>query len=267
MNILKDYTITYAWKDGKGDQIPNILGINDQASYRRFNFNWFRASIESVKKLGYRIAMYTDKEGLPYWEDYPYIDELIEVPKDFYPYYYDSYKYYPHYTRDDVINIDHDILMHHKLPNFKEDVIGDALLDRYDLYNNINKDFKVYEKHNVESVIPEWNYLHENKTAPCINSGFVLFNNLEFKKLFLERWDKFHDFCASNSIVSTHIGCPTIISTELFLGLLSESHGYSKTSWHSKHKEEYYYNHYVGELKYTHRHLVANYKDNQTTFI
>ena len=282
-SVLKDHTLCYAWNDGKGDQVPPPgswvykLGINTLESYRSFSFKWFRASIESAKKLGYRVAIYLDKKDLPLWEDFSLIDELVEVPKDFYPHYYDSFKYYAPYTRDDVISIDHDIIMHNRLPEKKEDVVGDVVLERWSLHNKRN-DLEIYEKHNVQSVIPEWDYMRENKSIPCVNTGLLHFNNLEFKKLFFERWDAFHEFCSSNKIFNygIHMASPTAFGSEVFLGILAKVHGLTAGSWHNiiqspnQTKQPFgqvYYKHYVGDLKFTHRDLVDKYDDNKINII
>lgn len=245
----KDFTLTYAWKKGKANNFPRQI-FDSYESFEAFTFRWFKASIASAKKLGYRVEMYSDYEGLRHWDNFNLIDDLHQVPEDFYPYFVDSYKWYPQYTRDDVINIDHDILMHEELPQLNEDVVGDAMIERYRL---IKKHLYLYENIDIQSVFPEWDYIRNNKLAPSLNTGFLRFNNKEFKKLFFERWMAFHDQCQSSKLdireTVTGLTSPTILASETMIGVLATVHNYSMNVW-NKTINDNFYTHYVGDKKF-----------------
>lgn len=251
----KNITLTYAWKKGSAKNFPRQR-FSSYESFEAFTFRWFKASIESAKKQGYKVELYSDSEGLRQWDSYSLLDNLHEVPKDFYPLYFDSYKWYPQYTRDDVINIDHDIIMHHRLPSLSEDVIGDAMIERYE---NVKKDLDKYEKIKIEKVFPEWSYIRTNKSAPSLNTGFLRFNNKDLKKLFFDRWGAFHDRCLNTDISNNTKGVtsPTIMASETMIGILSLVNDYSMNVW-NKTSNDNYYTHYVGDRKFTEIDILAS---------
>lgn len=206
--------------------------------------SWISKSIESARKLNYKIELYTNDsnfvKGLDI-DEVHFIDDEYEL--------WDSFKIYVLENRIDsnYFLSDSDIIFNKQIPL---DNSVDLYFDGTELYNwdwaykttmDYLKDNSVFDE------IPFWKY----DKIPVFNVGILKINNPTLRDNYIFYWKKLY------SIVKPHFDnidktFVTAIITQYLLTLLSQSNNY--TSIHFTQDGEWpynndFYNHFCGYLK------------------
>ena len=205
---------------------------------------WITKSIESARKLNYKIELYTNDSNFSNELD---IDKVHFIDDDYEL--WDSFKIYVLENRLDsnYFLSDNDVIFKKRLP-LNNSV--DLYFDGTELYNWdwAYKTTMGYLKDNsVFDSVPFWKY---NK-LPVFNVGILKINNSKLKDDYIFYWKKLHSIVKSHfsNIDKTFV---TAVITQYLLTLLSEKDNYQ--SIHFTRNGEWpdnndFYNHFCGYLK------------------
>lgn len=199
--------------------------------------SYYINSINSAKKLGYTIELYTNTS---LFNEYVDVVHLVSTEYTF----WDAFKTIPLLNQTNGVLIDGDIIFHTKLPNFTNeiDVYFDGWESWLDLYSKC-----VDELTNlgIKNIIPEW----ETTPQKVMNIGLLKINNLELLNLYLDRWYKMYKFCNDNKHNMQYFYMCCTITSQYLLTLLSKKYNIKNISTRLG-KSNGYYTHFVGNQKY-----------------
>lgn len=213
--------------------------------------NYYRRSIKSALKLGYKVELYISSDLV-----YNFKDLRIQVHT------FDNIKsglfdfhkaILLRERKDNFMLVDGDIDFHKKIPISEQDLIFDdrCVLKSNSIYSDVKAEktwvhyYKPYIENldllNIKSVIPEWtgkrlNFVH--------NIGVLYFNNKKLKELYVDRWFKF------NLFVNNKIDNPipyTVIGAQYLLSEIVNHHSFT-----SEIVPQECYTHNLGKEKFTH---------------
>jgi hypothetical protein len=207
--------------------------------------SWISKSIESARKLNYKIELYTNDSNFAKGLD---IDEVHFIDDEYEL--WDSFKIYVLENRIDsnYFLSDNDVIFKKRLPL---DNSIDIYFDGTEIHNwdwaykttmNYLKDNSVFDE------IPFWKY----DKIPVFNVGILKINNPKLRDDYIFYWKKLH------SISKPYFGIVdktflTAIITQYLLTLLSEKDNYNSIhftrngKWNDSNND--FYNHYCGYLK------------------
>lgn len=227
-------TIVYTYKS------PQYQIYKENANQKK----WITKSIESARKLDYKIELYTNDSNFSKGLDVDkihFIDDGYEL--------WDSFKIYVLENRVDsnYFLSDNDVIFKKRLP-LNNSV--DLYFDGTELFNWdwAYKTTMSYLKDNsVFDSIPFWKY----DKMPVFNVGILKINNSKLKDDYIFYWKKLHSIVKShfNNIDKTFV---TAIITQYLLTLLSEKdncqsiHFTRNGKWPDNND---FYNHFCGYLK------------------
>jgi hypothetical protein len=241
---------TLCWSYKKLDQRGIVRdGTYTYDQYLDINLKWYKLSIYKAKQLGYPTAMYCDKHLLEYWKEFEYLDEVHLVPEDFCPWYWDGYKFYAMYVRDDnPIALDHDVILNKHFINNTEDIVVDSFdTDRHELYNRKNL-LDPYINNGVKKLIPEWT----DEIIPLACSGVIQINDNEIRDKFFKSYLLLYEFMIDHKI-NPHYG--TGVGGEFLISYMAKAYDWSSSAFNQciTPEVEYAndtYMHYFGNIKY-----------------
>lgn len=241
---------TLCWSYKKLDQRGIVRdGTYSYDEYLDINLKWYKLSIFKAKELGYSTAMYCDTHLLNFWKEFEYLDEVHLVPEDFCPWYWDGYKFYALYARDDrPIALDHDVILNQHFHNKKEDIVVDSFdTGRHLLYSRNNL-LVPYINNGVKDLITEWT----DDKIPLACSGVIQINSLEIRDKFFEQYFKLYDFMIEHNI-DPFSG--TGVGGEFLISYMAKAYNWSTGAFNQCIiPEEKYdnntYMHYFGNIKY-----------------
>ena len=199
--------------------------------------SYYRNSIQSAKKLGYTIELYSNCD----WFD-SIVDIKHNVTYDFV--FWDAFKTIPLHRNDEYILVDGDVIFHNRLPELNNSI--DIYFDGWESWLNIYDEcVNELNELGVSNIIPEWKV----KKQRVMNIGTLKINNQSLKDLYLDRWFKLYEFCKiRKDEIKTFDLCCTITSQYL-LTLLSDGFNIHNFSDRLRIPNSYY-THYVGKEKY-----------------
>lgn len=199
--------------------------------------SYYINSMQSTKKLGYSIEIYTNTDIFN-----SYVDKTNNVLNEFT--FWDGFKTIPLLNNADGVLVDGDIIFNSKLPEFTSDI--DLYFDGWeswmDLYSN---GITELTKMGIGDVIPEW----ENVPQRIVNIGLLKINNSELRELYLDRWYKMYNFCNHNKDDMKYFYMCCTIASQYLLTILSNKYKIKNIS-NRLGKPNGYYTHFVGQGKY-----------------
>jgi len=229
--------------------VDTIIYTYKAPSYQIYKENtnqkkWITKSIESARKLNYKIELYTNDFDFSKELDVDnvhFIDDSYEL--------WDSFKIYVLENRLDsnYFLSDNDVIFKKRLPL---DTSVDIYFDGTEIHNwdwaykttmNYLKDNSIFDG------IPFWKY----DKIPVFNVGILKINNPKLRDDYIFYWKKLH------SISKPYFGIVdktflTAIITQYLLTLLSEKDNYQSVHFTQNGGWPYnndFYNHFCGYLK------------------
>lgn len=241
---------TLCWSYKKLDQRGIVLnGTLSYNQYLEINLDWYKLSMFKAKELGYKTVMYCDDHLLEFWQSLEYLDEVNLVKEPFADWYWDGYKFYALYVRDDFpIALDHDVILNTHFLNKKEDIIVDSFdTNRHLIYNN-NDYLTPYLENGVKDIVPEWS----DEKIPLACSGVIRITNKEVKDLFFKRYLELYDFTLKHNIPTSYA---TGVGGEFLLSYMANYYNWSTSAYNqciipNKQYDNNTYRHYFGDVKY-----------------
>lgn len=241
---------TLCWSYKKLDQRAIVTGgTMSYEEYLDTNLKWYKLSIYKAKQLGYPTVMYCDDHLLEYWQSFEYLDEVNLVPIEFAEWYWDGYKFYALYVRDDFpIAMDHDVILNTHFIDKDVKVLVDSFdEDRHLIWRNRNV-LNWYEDNGVIDIVPEWN----KNPQPLACSGVIQIKDKGVKDLFFKRYLDLYQFMLDNNI-DPHWG--TGIGGEALISFMANFYGWSTSAFNQcivpeLQYENNTYTHYFGNWKY-----------------
>lgn len=232
--------------------------------YKELLINYYIHSIRSAKGLGYYTKIYTNKESISYFENE--VDEIYEIESYEDSPMFDSFKFAVlEYEEGDYYLIDGDLILHSQLPELDYDVVFDSLEKQN--WNVYHKAIIAVTNMSIKKDMDEWKRL--NPPIPIFNCGLLRIRNLEFRKLYLDRWKLYNTYIKRNmsSIwnneddrewVEPGINNITAVGAQYLLTIVTLHHNISYSPIQPDlHMLGKYYKHHSGMLKYN-KPLVPN---------
>lgn len=211
--------------------------------------NYYRLSIHSASKLGYKCVIYTLASHSKYFEDLNV--EIIPIPQTTSKI-FDVLKLRVLEEREgEFILIDGDLILSKSLPISNKQVLYE--------HNEI-KSWSVFYSRCVDNLtekgigkfIPEWKGEKRNFVANC---GLLRINDLEFKNIYIERWNTLNKFIEEN-ILEEHIVEYSATAAQYLLTELLHYHEIDFAPYREICSTETYV-HYYGSQKFDKR-IVPN---------
>lgn len=207
----------------------------------RNNKAYYKRSIIDAKIFGHPTEMYSnDREFEHLVDTFYYIDDPVM--------FWDEFKIYPLYDLiNDFVLSDGDIIWHQPF-NVNKNV--DVLIDSYEEFNwknlyEIDVNTLTYLK--IQDVIPEW----DGKRRAAFCTGILSFNNKEFQKLYVDRYNKFKYFVDKHRNM-LDVGKCTAIGAQYLLATIADAKGYTHYAYSKTPRENNgIYTHYAGRKKLT----------------
>lgn len=207
--------------------------------------SYYINSINSAKKLGYNIEIYTNTHIFD-----EYSDIVNNVVDEFT--FWDGFKTLPLLNNSNGILIDGDIIFHSKMPEFTNDV--DLYFDGWESWIDLySKCVNELTNLGIGNIIPEW----ESKPQRVINIGLLKINNSSLKEVYLDRWYKMYKFCNDNKNNMKYFYMCCTIASQYLLTLLSKNYKIKNLSNILGNPNEYY-THFVGQKKYNSNPIPIN---------
>lgn len=200
--------------------------------------SYYINSIKSAKKLGYFTEIYTNCNEFD-----NYVDKKHIVKSDYDLVFWDRLKLIPLDTTDGLL-VDGDIIFHNILPTLDDNI--DMYFDAWESYIPEYSDaINELTSLGIGDIIPEWD------TGPqrFVNIGILKINNIELKKLWVDRWWKLYNFYLENKFKLKNDSIYGTIASQYLLSLVSKKFKIKNLS-NLLGKNNGYYTHFVGQQKY-----------------
>ncbi len=200
--------------------------------------SYYINSIKSAKKLGYFTEIYTNCNEFD-----NYVDKKHIVKSDYDLVFWDRLKLIPLDTTDGLL-VDGDIIFHNILPTLDDNI--DMYFDAWESYIPEYSDaINELTTLGIRDIIPEWD------TGPqrFVNIGILKINNIELKKLWVDRWWKLYNFYLENKFKLKNDSIYGTIASQYLLSLVSKKFKIKNLS-NLLGKNNGYYTHFVGQQKY-----------------
>lgn len=199
--------------------------------------SYYINSINSAKKLGYKIEIYTNTN---IFNDYVDISHHINNEFTF----WDGFKTLPLLENTNGVLVDGDIIFDSKLPQLSNDT--DLYFDGWESWLDLySKCVIELDELGIKDIIPEW----ESIPQRVINIGLLKINNSELRDLYLDRWYKMYKFCNQHKNNMKYFYMCCTIASQYLLTLLSKNYKIKNIS-NRLGKPNGYYTHFVGQQKY-----------------
>lgn len=215
--------------------------VNIDKNKRSIIYQYYKESITRAKKLGYQVEIYTNDM---YFQKY--VDKLHFIERD--SILWDSYKFIALSKRsDNFILLDGDVFLDSKVELQKG---YDVLFDTYEVGNwNLlySKEVRKLTQLDVHTIIPEWT----NTPQKVMSCGFLYFNDLNFRQIYLDRWLKLEEFITNNQTdLDTYKS--TAVAAQYLLTVLVNYYNIS-VYYYSKDLgiPNQFYTHHAGKGKYS----------------
>lgn len=242
-----DTTLVYSYRHIPFPETLVSLQLSEE-EYLKIILNWFKASIYSARKLGYKTAVYCDYSNTEFFET---LTDEVHTFKSYYDCFWDSYKFLPlEHREDNFIVVDQDVIFKDAIPNFTEDVLVDNIdHSRHLLYTkgepylkNSANILKQFDNLGIKELIPEWTSEH----IPVVCTGVLKFNNKTLQQKYLDYWKIIHKLVIDNNLEPK---ISTSVAAEFLLSCLIYNGRYSCKSL-SKNYFNPWYKHYNGKQKF-----------------
>jgi hypothetical protein len=176
------------------EEFSDIINTNGYVESIRFYtfINFHRLSITHAKKLGYECILYIPFHLHKYFLD---LGITLKIPPDVGNTFFDYIKNYILSVEEgDYLIIDGDLILNNRLPNITADLIYEKKESQsWDLF--YKNEVENLTKLGIGDIIPEWT---GKKRFDVINIGLVHTNDEEFKKIWIDRWNRVKNFVESN---------------------------------------------------------------------
>ena len=220
--------------------------------HRTTLINYYILSITNAKKLDYETIIYTTLSSKHYFEGI--VDEIIIINRPYDTKIWDYLKIYVLENRnDDFCLIDGDLILYKKLPNFDVDVVFDTIEDdNWEFeYAYIVKQFEELE---VKEVVDFWS----SQKILTMNLGILYFNNFKIKDEYLKLWKKMNIWL-NNQTADINLDLATMVISQYLLTLICRKENADIKSLRiSTNVKGEFYNHYIGDYKFTHNVVPLN---------
>jgi hypothetical protein len=225
-------------------------GFHSHETMLKLYINYYNLSITSALKLGYECILYTTDSFAKNFND---INVEIIIVDSEYCDLFDSFKFKVLKERnDDYILIDGDVILHNLLPNLKSDVS----FERYETHS-WNKFYNDYVNNltslNISNHIKEWT---GQKRIRIMNCGLLHIQDIEFKNLYLNRWEYLSEFI-NNNILENRTDY-TSTSAQYLLTELCDYYNKSIVDYFSS-SDPNTYCHDMGDYKFTNPRVPTDY--------
>lgn len=246
-----DVTLVYSYKFRSLKNAHIDLNLSE-TEHTKIVESWYKLSMLVAKKIGYRIALYTDCVDCSFID---LADEVI-IKEDYHTLFWDSYKFIALEERDDnFILIDGDVILKQVFPDYKEDVIVDYMSrDRYKFYRlgleaypESKNTLQQFYSNNVIDIFPEFD---NTETVLIPTTGVLKFNCDKKRYKYLESWKKLYKLTKDTNI---NPEVATSVAAEYALGCLINKNSWSFRELSHKIEGTYYspiYKHYMGKIKF-----------------
>jgi hypothetical protein len=207
--------------------------------------NFYKISMISAKKLGYRTILYTNPDKTEIFKEYA--DEIITAENYEDSPLFDSFKIKVLEERnDDFYLIDGDVILSSRLPEFDADVTFDAYETRY-WKTTYGDPIKELLSLGISEEMPIFN---KTKAQKIFNCGLLRITNPDVAIKYISMWKEFNYFI-KNNILKLKLE-QTAVGAQYILTLISNDMG-AKCIPISEFlgDQNKYYRHYAGKLKYT----------------